>query len=305
MALVWGVGYRFVVADRRRRQLRRAFGAYLSPYMADQIANSEFDLELGGKEVEASIMFTDLEGFTKMSESLPPAEVSKILVAYFNQTTSAILEQDGTIIKYIGDAVMAVWGAPLPEKNHAQRAVIAAWGMSQAGKQEIEGHRLRTRIGVNTGIVLSGNLGSKFRFDYTCIGDTTNFASRLESLNKHLGTDILISEFTAQHLDGTIKLRRLGNFIVAGKKKAVGILEVLGPAKDFPQDAPWLTEFATALKHFQNGELEAAEKVFQQTITQRGGKDGPSEFYLKQIAKVRVARTDREVWDGAVRLDEK
>jgi len=304
-ALVWSVGYRYLVADQRRRQLRRAFGSYLSPFMADQIANSEFDLELGGKEVEASVMFTDLEGFTKMSESRPPSEVSKILVAYFNQTTGAILEQDGTIIKYIGDAVMAVWGAPLPEKRHAQRAVLAAWLMSQAGKKEIEGHRLRTRIGVNTGIVLSGNLGSKFRFDYTCIGDTTNFAARLEGLNKYLGTDILISEFTARELDGSIKLRPLGSFIVAGKKKAIGIFEVLGPAKDFPQDAPWFTEFAAALKQFQTGDLAAAETGFRQTITQRGGKDGPADFYLKQIAKLRAAGINQEAWDGAVRLDEK
>src|SRR5262249_18520246 len=152
------------------------------------------DLSLGGKEVEATVMFTDLEGFTKMSESLPPKEVSRVLTSYFNLTTRAILEQDGTIIKYIGDAVMAVWGAPLTDPKHAQRAVLAAWGMHQAGLQEIEGRRLRTRIGINTGLVLAGNLGSTFRFDYTLIGDTTNFASRLEGLNKYLGTDILISE---------------------------------------------------------------------------------------------------------------
>lgn len=305
VALVWAVGFRYLVADQHRRQLRRAFGAYLSPYMADRIASSEYDLSLGGKEVEASVMFTDLEGFTKMSESLTPAEVSKILTTYFNQTTKVILDEDGTIVKYIGDAVMAVWGAPLPEKRHAQRAVIAAWGMSQAGKQEVQGRRLRTRIGVNTGIVLSGNLGSDYRFDYTCIGDTTNFAARLEGLNKYLGTDVLISEFTAQQLDGSIKLRPLGKFIVAGKKKAIGIFEVLGPAQDFPQDPPWLTEFAAALKHFQNGDLDAAEKAFQQTMVQRGGKDGPAEFYLKQLAKVRSTGINQGTWDGSVRLDEK
>jgi adenylate cyclase len=304
IALVWGVGYRFVVADRRRRQLRRAFGSYLSPFMADQIANSEFDLALGGKEIEASVMFTDLEGFTKMSENLPPSEVSKILVAYFNHTTRAILEQDGTIIKYVGDAVMAVWGAPLPEKRHAQRAVLAAWGMSQAGMTKIEGRFLRTRIGVNTGIVLSGNLGSEFRFDYTCIGDTTNFAARLEGLNKQLGTDVLISEFTAQQLDGSIKLRPLGRFIAVGKKKAIGIFEVLGLVKDFPQDPLWVTEFARALEHYQRQELDAAEKCFQAASAQRVGADGPSEFYLKEIAAARQQPSAAE-WTGDVVLHSK
>jgi len=305
VALIWSVGYQYLIETRRRKQLRRAFGAYLSPFMADQIANSQFDLALGGKEVEASVMFTDLEGFTTMSESLPPSEVSKILTTYFNQTTRVILDQDGTIIKYIGDAVMAVWGAPLPEKYHARRAVLAAWGMSQAAKQEVAGRRLRTRIGVNTGIVLSGNLGSDYRFDYTCIGDTTNFAARLEGLNKHLGTDILISEFTVQQLDGSIELRSLGRFIVSGKKNAIGIFEVLGEARNFSQEVPWQREFAAALEQFQSGGLETAAKGFQQAIDLRDGKDGPSEFYLKHIAKV-IARSEiREGWDGNVRLDEK
>jgi adenylate cyclase len=305
VALLWAVGYHYLIADQRRRQLRKAFSAYLSPYMADRIANSQFDLALGGQEVEASVMFTDLEGFTKMSEPLSPAEVSQILTTYFNQTTRAILDQDGTIIKYIGDAVMAVWGAPLPEKHHAQRAVMAAWGMNQAGKQEVIGRRLRTRIGINTGMVLAGNLGSDFRFDYTCIGDTTNFASRLEGLNKYLGTEVLISEFTAQQLDETIKLRHVGRFIVVGKRKPIGIYEVLGPITDFSQDPLWLAEFATALEHFRRGEFGAAEKIFQQVITLRAGGDGPSGFYLKQIAKHAGSPGSDTAWDGAVRLDEK
>jgi adenylate cyclase len=272
--------------------------------MADRIANSEFSLALGGKEVEVTVLFTDLESFTKMSESLPPSEVSQILTTYFNQTTRAILEQDGTIIKYIGDAVMAVWGAPLEEPRHAQRAVLAAWGMSQAGKREVAGRKLRTRIGVNSGLVLAGNLGSDFRFDYTLIGDTVNFASRLEGLNKYLGTDVLISEFTARQLDERIKLRSLGRFIVVGKKNPVGIFEVLGPATDFPQDPPWLETFNRAMKHFFKRELDAAEKGMREVIELRAGKDGPAEFYLHEIAHART-RNPEEPWDGAVRFDSK
>lgn len=303
-AFVWSVGYQYLLADRRRRQLRKAFGAYLSPYMADRIANSEFDLSLGGKEVEATVMFTDLEGFTKMSESLPPAEVSKILTTYFNQTTRAILEQDGTIIKYIGDAVMAVWGAPLPDEKHAERAVLAAWGMHEAGKQEVHGRLLRTRIGVNTGRVLAGNLGSDFRFDYTLIGDTTNFASRLEGLNKYLGTDILISESTHAQLGSRIKVRPLGKFLVSGKKLAIGILDVLGPTERFPSDPLWLVKFAQALEQFQKRELEGAEQTFREVIVLRGA-DGPAEFYLREIAKARTQIGEPGGWDGTVRVDSK
>ena len=304
-ALLWSIGWQYAVEARRRSQLRRAFGAYLSPYMADQIANSEFDLALGGKEVEATVMFTDLEGFTKMSETLPPAQVSKILTTYFNQTTRAILEQNGTIIKYIGDAVMAVWGAPLPDKKHAERAVLAAWGMSEAGKKEVEGRRLRTRLGVNTGLVLAGNLGSDFRFDYTLIGDTTNFASRLEGLNKHLGTNILISESTLRQLNNKIKVRFLGRFIVAGKKKPVGIYEVLGLAANFPQEPEWLIAFGRALDSFVKRDLDEAERSMRKVIDLRGGKDGPAEFYLKEIDRARKELPLAESWNGTIHLDTK
>jgi adenylate cyclase len=249
-------------------------------------------------------MFTDLEGFTKMSETLPPAEVSKILTTYFNQTTRVILEQEGTIIKYIGDAVMAVWGAPLADPKHAERAVLAAWGMSEAGKKEVAGRRLRTRLGVNTGIVLAGNLGSDFRFDYTLIGDTTNFAARLEGLNKYLGTDILISESTKAQLSDAIKLRFLGRFLVVGKKKSVGIYEVVGLAKDFPQEPGWLTTFNRALEHFTSRELNEAESLMREVIEMSGGKDGPAEFYLIEIAKARELPATAP-WDGTVKFDSK
>lgn len=299
-ALVWSVGYQYFTEDRRRRRLRRAFGSYLSPYMADQIADSEFDLALGGKEVEATVMFTDLEGFTKMSESLPPAEVSKILTTYFDQTTGVILEQDGTIIKYIGDAVMAVWGAPLPDPKHAERAVLAAWGMSEAGKKEVAGRRLRTRIGVNSGLVLAGNLGSKFRFDYTLIGDTTNFAARLEGLNKYLGTDILISDSTRAGLSDLIRVRPLGKFLVVGKKMAVGINEVLGLTADLPATLPWLDEFARGLESFTTGNFSAAEQHFQRTIELRGGQDGPARLYLAELKTLAVTPPDPATWNGTV-----
>jgi adenylate cyclase len=304
VALVWSVGYQYAVVQRRRNKLRRAFGVYLSPHMVERIANSEFDLAPGGEEVEASVLFSDLESFTQMSETLQPTEVSNFLIAYFNQATRSIQQEDGTVIKFIGDAVLAVWNAPMPDQRHARRAVLAAWGMSQASREEIQGRRLRTRIGVNTGMVLVGNLGSDVRFDYTVIGDNVNFAARLESLNEYLGTDVLISETTANLLDGSIKLRALGRFMVSGKQNGVGIFEVLGLAKNFPEEPAWLVVFNQAREHFVKRELDAAEKLMREVIAQRGGKDGPAEFYLQQIAKARDIPAD-QFWDGTVKLDAK
>jgi adenylate cyclase len=305
IALIWGVGYQYIVESRRRRHIRRAFALYLSPYMADRIADRDFDLSLGGKEVEATVMFTDLAGFTSMSEPLTPTEVSKMLTSYFTRMSKAIKDRNrGTLIKYLGDGVMASWGAPEPDPQHAQHTVLAALDIIRAGQESGNGPPLRTRIGINTGIFLAGNLGSEDRFDYTLFGDATNFASRLEGLNKYLGTNILISDATFRQLKNGIQTRALGRFIVVGTSKPAAVYEVLGRTIEFQPTPAWLDTFARALDHFAKRELDAAEKMFRQTVELRGGKDGPSQFYLQRIERERT-KPDTSVWDGTVRLQEK
>ena len=304
LALVWSVGYQYAVESGRRKMLRQAFAAYLSPHLADRIADEEFDLSLGGKVVEATVMFTDLEGFTALSETLKPQEVSALLIAYFTQTTSAILEREGTIIKYVGDSVMAVWNAPLTDPKHAEHAVKAAWELAQKGEQQIVGRRLRTRIGINSGPGLAGNLGSKFRFDYSVIGDTTNVASRLESLNKQLGTRILISEATLGLLSDPVQTRALGRFRVAGKTQPVAIHELLGVGPAGATQPGWRAAFDEALRDFGEGRFDSAAKLFSQVIELRGG-DGPSEFYVHQIAAARQNARPGDTWSGVVQLGSK
>jgi adenylate cyclase len=304
VALVWGVGYQYIVERRRRREIRRAFGLYYSTYMADRIADRDFDLSLGGEEVEATVMFTDLAGFTAMSELLAPTEVSRMLTSYFTQTSKAIQDLDGMLIKYLGDGVMAGWGAPEPDPQHAEHSVLAALTIIRAGKEQVDGPPLRTRIGINTGIFLAGNLGSEVRFDYTFFGDATNFASRLEGLNKYLGTDILISEGTFKQLKDGIQTRAVGKFIVVGKGKPAVVYEVLGRTEEFQPKPAWLETFARGLEHFAKHELDAAEKMFKDTLELRGGKDGPSQFYLQRIERERT-KPDTSVWDGTVRLEGK
>jgi adenylate cyclase len=273
--------------------------------MADRIADRDFDLSLGGKEVEATVMFTDLAGFTTMSEPLSPTEVSRMLTSYFTRTSKAIKDlNNGTLIKYLGDGVMAAWGAPEPDPKHAEHTVLAALTIIREGKEQNNGPVLRTRIGINTGIFLAGNLGSEDRFDYTLFGDATNFASRLEGLNKYLGTDILISEETFRQLRDGIQTRPVGRFIVVGKGKPAAVYEVLGRTAEFQPIPPWFETFARGLEHFAKRELDAAEKKFRETIELRHGKDGPSEFYLQRIERER-AKPDTSVWDGTVKLEGK
>lgn len=305
IALLWSVGFRYLTETRRRRRIQHALAVYLSPHMAERVANSDFDLSLGGKEMHATIMFTDLEGFTAMTERMPPAEVSRILISYFTETTRAILEKDGMIIKYMGDAVMAAWGTLPPNPRSAQTAVEAALKMRKAGGKEIAGRHFRTRIGINTGLVLAGNLGSEFRFDYAAIGETTNVASRMESMNKYLGTDILITEATRRELDGQFAVRLLGEFILAGTTRPIHAYEVVGATFELNPPPPWMEQFAQGLNYFKQREFDAAEVSFQKVSELRGIPDGPSEFYLKEMARQRIKPTADTPWDGVIRFESK
>lgn len=302
--LFWALGAQYYLEARRRKELRRAFGFYLSPEMADRISNSDFDLTPGGRTVEATIMFTDLENFTSVAESLDPSEVSKTLIGYFERTTACILKRRGTIVKYVGDAVMAGWGAPVAEPKHALLAAEAACDLRCLSDIEVRGQRLRTRIGVNTGKVLAGNLGSSYRFDYSMIGDTTNFASRLEALNKHLKTQVLISESTRLQLDDRIVLRPVGEFRVAGRATSVLIHELICRRGDEAADREWIDSFAEGLREFRAGNFERARRFMRQTTQIRPASDGPAEFYLKTMAEIEASGS-MEGWTGVVQMKEK
>jgi adenylate cyclase len=302
--LAWAVGSQYLFESRRRKELRKAFGFYLSPEMADLIADSDFDLRPGGKVVEVTVIFTDLESFTTISEDLDPAEVSAILIAYFEQTTRCVLNNKGTIIKYVGDAVMAAWGAPIDEPAHTIRATEAACDLRCLSEIEVRGKKLRTRVGVHSGKVLAGNLGSSFRFDYTMIGDTTNFASRLESLNKCLGTQVLISEAVRAQLDGKFITRRLGEFQVAGKTHSVIIHELLCRCEAENGEGAWIKVFETGLAAFQKAEFAHAAESMKRTRELRDGADGPAEFYLRRITKLSEGEKPAD-WNGVIELSEK
>jgi len=305
IAMAWSSGSQYFQEARRRAALRQAFAYYLSPQMADKIAQLDFDLKPGGKVVDASLLFTDCKGFTTVSEELnDPEKLSELLIEYFTQTSKCVLDNGGTIIKYIGDSVMAAWGAPIEDPNHPQRAVRAALELSAASKLVVRGRVLTTRVGVSTGRVLAGNLGSPYRFDYTCIGDTTNLASRLEGMNKMVGTDVLISESTAKRLDKQFVTRLVGHFAVAGKTHGIAVHEVVAIHNDGEAAPEWLRCFNEALEAIHCGEFEEAKRMLRKTIWQRGGEDGPSQFYLKKIAALEKADQLRE-WTGVVRLDEK
>ena len=304
VALVWAVGARYFLEERRRRALRQAFGHYISPHIADRIAESDFDLEPGGTVTEVSVIFTDLEGFTPLSEELSQPElITQVLVKYFTQTTAPILENDGTIINFVGDAVTAVWGAPLAEPDHARKAALAACRLHESARIEVDGRVLRTRVGLHTGRVLTGNIGSAERFDYAVVGDPVNFASRLEGLNKRLGTNVLISDAIRQKLGDEFSVRRVGEFRVVGKRDTCVVHELLGLASAGPR-APWCESFENGVAAFCSGDLDAAARAMRETIELHGGIDGPAQFYLAQIETLRRNALPAD-WNGVINFTEK
>ncbi len=184
-----------VKLSEEQRQLREAFAKYVSPQMLDRLTAEGFRMKVGGEKIHGAMMFTDLENFTNMCERVgDPERIVATLNDYFERTTCHIFDDDGVVIKFIGDAIFAAWGAPLPEPQSALKAVRAAWKLAHSAKLVIDGVELQTRIGVHYGEVVAGNIGSARRVDYTMIGDAVNLSARLESLNKTWGTNILISE---------------------------------------------------------------------------------------------------------------
>lgn len=224
----------YVREHRLRQQIERAFRQYVAPEIVAEMSAHPERLVLGGVRRELTLMFTDLAGFTRLSEQLPPEQVAALLNETLTRMTRIILAQGGTVDKFIGDAIMAFWGAPLEDGEQARHACEAAWEMQAAmaalRQEYAEGGlpALHMRIGIHSGPAVVGNMGSVDRFDYTAIGDTVNLAARLEGVNKFYGTAVLVSEATAAQLPSPGEmagggLRQVDRVIVKGKTQAIAI----------------------------------------------------------------------------------
>ncbi|MHC4778962.1 MAG: adenylate/guanylate cyclase domain-containing protein, partial [Planctomycetota bacterium] len=250
----------------------------------------ELQIDTEGRMKELSILFSDIRGFTRLSEGLEPAMVSRILHDYFSRMIRTIFQHGGTLDKLMGDAIMAFFGDPEDLPGHPKKAAAAALAMLEALDEwkktsdlpAVKGFGIG--IGLNTGMVTVGNLGSDEYFDYTVIGDNVNLGSRLEGLNKAYKTNIICSETTVGQIEDELECRRLGKVMVVGKSKPVEIYELLG-RKDEVQgkicDAKDLFEAGLAL--WEEGRFKEAAKIFRDSIEKYG--DGPSEVFLELSEK--------------------
>ncbi|PYM13101.1 MAG: hypothetical protein DME18_09795 [Verrucomicrobia bacterium] len=303
-ALLWSVVFNSIQLYVQNKLYQHTLALYLSPKLVKKFASNKELLRPGAKKETLTILFSDIANFTSISEGMDSDDLQRHMNGYFQTAVAQCIHHtDGTIVKYIGDAIFAFWNAPDPQSDHALRACEAALRFRDQPPQYMNGQRLITRIGLHTGVANVGNFGSTARFDYTALGENINLASRMEGLNKYLGTDILI---TGQSRDGAgdkITTRFAGRFRLKGFEKDVEVYELLGFRDLSEATRLWREPFENALREFRQGNFDAAEAGFRCTLELRPD-DGPAKFYLHQIAELRVHPPAPD-WAGEIELKDK
>ncbi len=277
--------YRFIVEQREKAGIKKAFGVYVNPHVVDAIAKNPEALKLGGEQREMTVMFSDVAGFTTISEKLSPSELVQLLNLYLTAMTDTIMRLDGTVDKYEGDAIMAFWGAPLAQPAHAKMACLAVLENRERLKQlnvELKAkgmNELFARCGLNTGPMNVGNMGSSQKFNYTVMGDAVNLASRLEGANKQYGTMLMVSETTYAAAKDEIEVRELDLLRVKGKKLPIKVFELVSKKGGLTEEQKKaFAIYDSALELYRKRDFKSALSKFGQ-VTEILPKDGPSETY--------------------------
>lgn len=306
LALIWSLLFNTLRLYFENRLLGVTLGQHLSPSRVKQLLKTRDVLHPGAEKTELSIMFTDIADFSVISEHMDSDDLATLMNDYFETAIACVHATDGFLVKLIGDALFVIWNAPIGQPDHRERAARTTLLLQQrlvsfsgAGTDRA----LRTRIGLHTGVANVGNFGSATRFDYTAIGENINLASRMEGLNKHLGTTVLATGETAAPLDGLVDMRMLGRFRLKGFQRAVAVHEILGPAENAEATRPWRETFAQGLRHFQLKEMDRAREAFMRTLEMRPD-DGPSLFYIGMMEEL-VPELIAENWQGEVDIKEK
>jgi len=299
--------YKYFSEERMKKMVKNAFSKYLSNKLVDIIVKNPEKLKLGGERREISVLFSDIRGFTSISEKLSPDEIATLLHEYLTPMSEVILQHDGLLDKYIGDAIMALFGTPVWMETHAVKACEAALAMIKKledlnrGWEKNRGITLKIGIGINTGECVVGNMGSEMLFDYTAIGDTVNLASRLEGTTKFYGVGIVVSEFTASKTNNQFFLRELDLVRVKGKEKPVKIYELVG--REVPEKMRTLTShFHRALNLYREGKWDSAIEGFKKCL-EISPDDRPSKLYIERCLKLKEMKI--EEWEGIYEMEVK
>jgi adenylate cyclase len=303
--------YRYVTEEKNKRFIRSAFSHFVTKSVVDELLANPDKIKLGGEKKVCTVLFSDVAGFTTISEKLEPEELVQLLNEYLTEMTNIVFKYDGMLDKYEGDAIMAVFGAPIAHGNHAYQACATALEMQErlVGMREewrkVGKPELRIRIGINTGPMVVGNMGSESRFDYTVMGDAVNLGARLEPANKIYGTEIMIGDGTYQMAKDSIIARPLDLLRVKGKTEPVHVYELLGLIdRGASDDLLRVIElFRKGFEHYLKQNWDVAINYFQQVLAIRP-EDNPSKTYIQrcQFFKENPPGAD---WDGVYSMKTK
>jgi len=301
---------RWLETDAQRKQIRTAFSRYVSPSVVSQLVNEPERLKLGGERRRMSVLFSDLRGFTTMSEGLTPEQLVEVLNTYLNEMTNIVFEEGGVLDKYIGDAVMAFWNAPFDQSDHAIRSVRTAVRMRDKLEEMNKtgafpkGIELKVGVGVNTGEMVVGNIGADVRYDYTVIGDSVNLASRTEGLCKEYGVQIIVTKNTLEMLGDAFVTRELDSVAVKGKKEPVHIYQVIGMNGSVEDGyVKFAKQYEGALNHYYAQRFDQAIKECEALL-----KINPDDVSTKNLLeRCRDYRESPppEGWNGAYVMTKK
>jgi adenylate cyclase len=302
--------YRVIFEEREKRRIRKTFSQYLSPGVITLIeGDPEKYIRPGGEVKELTVMFSDIRDFTALSEGLTPDELVHLLNQYLSTMTDVLFRNLGTLDKYIGDAIMAFWGSPYPQLDHALRACACAVEMQAAlealnRKFVAEGHRrIAIGIGLNTGLVNVGNMGSDKRLSWTVMGDNVNLASRLEGMTKQYRCRAIISENTYRQVNSKFVCREVDKIRVKGKSQPVTIYELMGPMSDFPVHEALLTKFNEGLAAYRTHDWRNAAGKLGELLSEFPN-DGPTQILLQRCLEFMEEAPEPD-WDGVYAMKSK
>lgn len=312
---------RYLLEERQKRFLHASFGTYISPHLIERMVESGRLPSLGGEERALTAFFSDIQGFSSISEVLTPTDLVELINEYLSVTTRILLDRGGTLDKYIGDAIVAMFGAPVELDDHAGSALLTALAMQDAlaelrAKWKNEGsrwpglvHGMRMRIGIHSGRIVTGNMGSDLRMNYTMMGDDVNLAARLESACKHYGTWILTTDATMSLAGGAFLAREIDRVRVVGKSEAVATWEVLGERDRCPESWSRCVDiWNRARRLYMSGSFPDARDLFLECESLepfRGvGKTTPSQVFVQRCEEY-TASPPSEFWDGSHTAREK
>jgi len=306
LGFVGAVLWNYVETNKERQQIRKALAYYVPDEVVDQLAKNIVDIKNSGQMVYGACLFADVAGYTALSEKMTPQQLSDLMHKYFEATFAPVKQHGGLVVNLKGDSFLAIWKATHMEDGLRRQACLAALDVAKAVHRfnsTVENLNLPTRVGVHSGQIFLGNIGAGDHYEYGPTGDTVNTASRMDGLNKYLGTEVLASDEIVQQLDGLLS-REIGKFMLKGKAQPIVVHELLGRSDEADDTRKKSVEILTqGLAAFRRQSWDEAAEQFARAI-ENSPNDGPAQFYAKLCEEYRI-NPPGEAWDGVIVLEEK